>query len=65
MTSSFSTFLAMGGYGAYVWPAYGLTALAFAGMLGWTVVSLRARRREEQSLSVAGRTRRNRREAKS
>ncbi len=26
----------MGGYGAYVWPAYGLTALAFIGMLVWT-----------------------------
>jgi heme exporter protein D len=59
--TSFSTFLAMGGYGAYVWPAYGLTALAFAGMLGWTIVTLRARRREEQALSAAGRSRRGRR----
>jgi len=25
--SSFSEFLAMGGYGAYVWPAYGLAAV--------------------------------------
>ena len=65
MTSSFANFFAMGGYGAYVWPAYGLTVLAFAGMLGWTVIALRARRREEQSLSAAGRTRRNRRGAKS
>jgi len=59
--TSFSTFLAMGGYGGYVWPAYGLTALAFAGMLGWTVLTLRARRREEQSLSANGRARRGRR----
>ena len=60
-----NTFFAMGGYGAYVWPAYGLTALAFAGMLGWSLATLRARRREEQSLSAAGRSRRPRREAKS
>jgi heme exporter protein D len=59
------TFLAMGGYGAYVWPAYGLTALAFVGMLGWTVSTLKARRREEQGLAAAGRTRRGRREGKS
>jgi heme exporter protein D len=63
--SSFQTFFAMGGYGAYVWPAYGLTALAFVAMLGWTAATLRARRREEQDLSAAGRTRRGRREAKS
>ncbi len=55
----------MGGYGAYVWPAYGLTVLAFAGMLGWTLRTLAARRREEQALSAAGRSRRPRREAKS
>ncbi len=59
--TNFSTYLAMGGYGAYVWPAYGLTALAFAGMLGWTIATLRARRREEQALSAAGRSRRGRR----
>jgi heme exporter protein D len=59
------TFFAMGGYGGYVWPAYGLTVLAFAGMLVWTMATLRARRREEQGLSAAGRSRRGRREAKS
>jgi heme exporter protein D len=59
------TFFAMGGYGAYVWPAYGLTALAFIAMLSWTVTVLKARRREEQGLSAAGRARRGRREAKS
>ncbi len=59
-----STFFAMGGYGAYVWPAYGLMALAFAGMLVWTMATLKARRREEQGLSAAGRSRRGRREAK-
>jgi heme exporter protein D len=59
------TYFAMGGYGAYVWPAYGLTALAFVGMLGWTVATLKARRREEQGLAAVGRSRRGRREAKS
>jgi len=54
----------MGGYGGYVWPAYGLTLLAFAGMLVWTMATLKARRREEQGLSAAGRSRRGRREAK-
>jgi len=63
--NDFQTFFAMGGYGAYVWPAYGLTALAFIGMLIWTMATLKARRREEQGLSAAGRTRRGRREAKS
>jgi heme exporter protein D len=62
--TSFGTFLAMGGYGGYVWPAYGLTVLAFAGMLVWTMATLRARRREEQGLSAAGRSRRGRRESK-
>ena len=61
--SSFSTFFAMGGYGAYVWPAYGLTAVAFIGVLIWTFTGLRSRRREEQALSATGRQRRNRRGA--
>jgi heme exporter protein D len=56
--SNFSTFLSMGGYGTYVWPAYGLTALAFAGVVVWTLVTLKARRREEEALSTAGRQRR-------
>jgi heme exporter protein D len=63
--SSFSNFLAMGGYGAYVWPAYGLTAIAFAGVVVWTFATLKARRREEQTLSATGRQRRSRREAQS
>jgi len=63
--SNFSTFVAMGGYGAFVWPAYGLTALAFAAALLWTVGTLKARRREEQALSATGRQRRSRREAQS
>ena len=36
-------FLAMGGYAAYVWPAFGLTALVMIALLVATVRSLRAR----------------------
>jgi heme exporter protein D len=56
--SNFSTFLSMGGYGAYVWPAYGLTAVAFVTAVIWTVGTLKARRREEEALSATGRQRR-------
>ncbi|HTJ62562.1 MAG TPA: heme exporter protein CcmD [Alphaproteobacteria bacterium] len=56
--SNFSTFLSMGGYGAYVWPAYGLTAVAFIAAAIWTIGTLRARRREEEALSAVGRQRR-------
>ncbi len=50
--------LAMGRYAAFVWPAYGLTALAFAWMAGQTVATLRARRREERELAALARPRR-------
>jgi heme exporter protein D len=62
--SHLATFLGMGRYGAYVWPAYGLTALAFAWMVWRTLTTLRAHRREEQELAAIARPRR-RREAKS
>ena len=60
----FGTFFAMGGYAAYVWPAYALTVATLAGMLGWTVRGLRARRRLEQELAAVGRSRRSRGEAR-
>jgi heme exporter protein D len=51
-------FFAMGGYGAFIWPAYGTAAILMAGVLilSWNsmrqrealVKSLRAGRREEQ-----------------
>ena len=58
------TFFAMGGYGDYVWPAYGLTAAAFVGIVGWTLRTLRARRRLERELAALGQARRPRREAR-
>jgi heme exporter protein D len=45
------TFLAMGGYAVYVWPAFAVTTL----VLGWLVVdSLRRLRRAEAGLAALG-----------
>ncbi len=44
------TFLAMGGYGHYVWPAYGLTAAIMIAFLISTLRGLRSRKRALQSL---------------
>lgn len=44
-----SEFLAMGGYGFYVWGAYGMAALALA----IEVVALRARRRRACAEALA------------
>ncbi len=44
-------FLAMGGYGGFVWPAFGASAL----VLGWLwVSSLRRLRRLERALAAQG-----------
>lgn len=48
----------MGGYGAYVWPAYGITAVVLVGVL---VASHRALRRSEADLSRLQEGRRDRR----
>jgi heme exporter protein D len=53
--SELQSFLAMGGYGAYVWPAYAITALAFGLMVVWALRGRGARRREEQQLAALGR----------
>jgi heme exporter protein D len=44
----FLSFVSMGGYAAYVWPALGLT---FAMMLGLLYTSARAMRRNEADLA--------------
>ena len=46
-----SEFLAMGGYGFYVWGAYGVTVLAIVVELA----ALRARRRAAEALAGASR----------
>ena len=38
----------MGDYGAYIWPAYGVSALALIGATAWT---LAARRRAKAKLA--------------
>jgi heme exporter protein D len=53
-----SEFIAMGGYGAFIWPAYGVAAILMAGVLilSWKgmrrrealVESLRAGRRKDR-----------------
>jgi heme exporter protein D len=46
-----SEFLAMGGYGFYVWSAYGVTAVAIVAEL----LALRARRRAALAVDAEGR----------
>ncbi len=53
--SDLQSFLAMGGYGAYVWPAYAITILAFVLMVVWALRGRGARRREERQLAALGR----------
>lgn len=44
----------MGGYGAFVWPAFGLTAVVMIGLLVATVRRLRATERALARLQAAG-----------
>jgi len=43
-----------GRYGAYIWPAYGASALAFAWMIADTLARARRWRREVERLEGAG-----------
>ena len=49
-------FLAMGGYGAFIWPAYGAAALLLAGLV---ILSWKSMRRREAQVELlrAGRRR--------
>lgn len=47
--ASLENFLAMGGYGAFVWPAFGLTAIV---MVYFAVASLRTLRQRERALQA-------------
>ena len=51
-------FLAMGGYAAFVWPAFGATALVMVGLL---LASLRGLRRERRALELMEKARPRRR----
>jgi heme exporter protein D len=46
VVSTLSTFLAMGGYARFVWPAYGLAAVVLLGLVAWTLGSYRRRQKE-------------------
>lgn len=50
MTAGFSRWLAMGGYAAYVWPAYGVAALIIGGLALASILAARAARRELREL---------------
>ena len=52
-------YLAMGGYAAYVWPAYGLTVLVMGGLVGQSVRHLRARQRAVAALERGRRRQRD------
>ncbi len=51
MIDSIRTFLAMGGYAGFVWPAYALAAAVLGGLLG---VSLLRLRKAEAGLAAHG-----------
>lgn len=46
----FLTYLDMGGYAAWIWPAYGLATLALVGILVMTLRTLKARQQEFDEL---------------
>lgn len=48
VTETVPEFFAMGGYGAYVWPAFGFTLIVLLGLL---VASWRASRRRQEELA--------------
>lgn len=54
---SLGEFLAMGGYGPYIWSAYGAAAVILAALFIWSWRGLKAAERREQQL---GRRRRRR-----
>jgi heme exporter protein D len=52
--NNLADFLAMGGYGGFVWSAYGLTALMLAAMTVASLKQLRAARRELAAAEKTG-----------
>ncbi|MEZ5670349.1 MAG: heme exporter protein CcmD [Alphaproteobacteria bacterium] len=51
-------YFAMDGYAAYIWPAYGIAAVAIVGLVLWSVLRTRALERRAASLRREGRARR-------
>lgn len=56
-----SAFLAMGGYGQFVWPAYAVAAIVLVGLLVSSLVRLRREERALDRLSAAAPRRARRR----
>jgi heme exporter protein D len=56
--SGLGEYLAMGGYGPYIWSAYGITALVLGGLLVWSWRGLRSAEQREAELGKRGRRRR-------
>jgi len=56
-------YLAMGGYAAFVWPAYGVTLVALVAILWSSLASLRAAERRAAQFDAAKPRRRPRRDA--
>lgn len=54
----------MTAHALYVSAAYGLSALALAGLIGWVLLDQRARRRELAELEASGARRRSERTRK-
>jgi len=52
---SIRTFLEMGGYAAFVWPAFGVTVVLMGGLFAWSRVALRNDRRTLDLLQQARR----------
>ncbi len=50
---SFASFLNMGGYGGFVWTAWGLAALVIGGLTWSSLRALRAREAEIAALEAA------------
>jgi len=62
--SSLSSFLEMGGYGGFVWPAFGLTAAVLLALLGESLHRLRTGQRALALLEAKVPQRRERRSPK-
>jgi heme exporter protein D len=60
---SFWEFAAMGGYGVYIWPAYGVAVLVIGGLFLWSWRGHRAATKRE--LELGRRSRRSRKETAS
>lgn len=52
-----NAFFAMGGYAAFIWPAYAVSVLVMAALAAQSVVDLRTQRRLVSELEAGGQAR--------